>query len=69
MNIIVKASLLATLAALAACGEQSIDWPAMTMAYTVNGPPLLKGIKAGDRVSFAFSKPGSTYTLTSIGKQ
>ncbi len=41
----------------------------MTMPFTVSDPALLNGIKAGDRVTFAFSKSGSTYTLTSIAKQ
>ncbi len=48
---------------------KSIGWPAMTMAFTVDDPVLLKDIKAGDRVSFAFSKSGSVSTLTSITKQ
>ena len=116
MNIIKKASVLAGLAALAACGPQdanksdtggaanaadaasesagethsatgtvdnisgadvkishdaieSIGWPAMTMSFTASDASLLKDIKAGDRVSFAFTKSGSTTTLTSISKQ
>ena len=48
---------------------KSIGWPAMTMAFTANDASLLNGIKAGDRVSFAFSQAGSTSTLTSIAKQ
>ena len=116
MNIMKKVSVLAGLAALAACGAQeanksggdeagnaaeagsenagethsatgtvdsiagnqvtishepvqSIGWPAMTMAFTAGDPTLLNGIKAGDRVTFAFSNSGSTSTLTSISKQ
>ncbi|HSH80114.1 MAG TPA: copper-binding protein [Herpetosiphonaceae bacterium] len=48
---------------------RSIGWPAMTMAFTANDAALLKDIEAGDRVSFAFSKAGSAFTLTSITKQ
>ncbi|MDP8914460.1 MAG: copper-binding protein [Pseudomonadota bacterium] len=48
---------------------KSIGWPAMTMAFTANDATLLNGIKAGDRVSFAFSKAGSGFTLTSVTKQ
>ncbi len=115
MNIIIKASTIAALATLGACGAEeankndaagktesvpatategethsgtgtvtgisgnevtisheeikSIGWPAMTMAFTANNAALLNGIKAGDRVSFAFSKGESASTLTSIAKQ
>lgn len=48
---------------------KSIGWPPMTMAFGANDAALLNGIKAGDRVAFAFSKAGSTSTLTSIAKQ
>lgn len=48
---------------------KSIGWPAMTMAFTANDAALLNGIKAGDQVSFAFTKSGSATTLTSISKQ
>lgn len=48
---------------------ETAGWPAMTMAFTAQDPALLKGIKAGDRVSFAFSLAGSTSSLTSISKQ
>ena len=48
---------------------RTVGWPAMTMAFTAEDPALLNGIKAGDRVSFAFSTAGSTSTLTSISKQ
>ncbi len=48
---------------------KSIGWPPMTMTFAANDAALLNGIKAGDRVAFAFSKAGSTSTLTSIAKQ
>ena len=48
---------------------QSLGWPAMTMTFTAKDAALLNGIKPGDRVSFAFTKSGSTSTLTSISKQ
>lgn len=48
---------------------KSLDWPAMKMTFTATDAALLEGVKAGDRVSFAFSKSGSASTLTSISKQ
>lgn len=48
---------------------ETLGWPAMTMAFTAEDAGLLNGIQAGDRVSFAFSKTGSTSTLTSISKR
>ncbi|MDP9413046.1 MAG: efflux RND transporter periplasmic adaptor subunit [Pseudomonadota bacterium] len=35
----------------------AIGWPAMTMAFPVKDPSLLRGRKAGERVVFAFQKP------------
>ena len=48
---------------------KSIGWPAMEMAFTAADPTLVNGIKAGDRVSFAFTKGDGATTLTSISKQ
>ena len=48
---------------------KSIGWPAMEMAFTAADPTLVNGIKAGDRVSFAFTQGDGASTLTSISKQ
>lgn len=48
---------------------ETIGWPSMTMSFTAKDAALLNGIKAGDSVSFAFTKTGSTFTLTSISKK
>ncbi|MBW3618577.1 MAG: efflux RND transporter periplasmic adaptor subunit [Proteobacteria bacterium] len=32
----------------------TLGWPAMTMAFRMDDPALARGLKAGDRVSFAF---------------
>ena len=48
---------------------KSIGWPAMEMAFTAADPALVNGIKAGDRVSFAFTKGEGASRLTSISKQ
>ena len=48
---------------------ESISWPAMTMTFTASEPSLVKDIRAGDRVSFAFTKSGNTTTLMSLSKQ
>ena len=48
---------------------KSIGWPAMEMAFKAADPTLVNGIKAGDRVSFAFTESDGATTLTSISKQ
>lgn len=48
---------------------KSIGWPAMEMAFAAADPTLVNGIKAGDRVSFAFTQGDGATTLTSISKQ
>lgn len=37
----------------------SIQWPAMTMAFRLADPALARGVKIGDRVSFAFEQTPS----------
>ena len=36
----------------------AINWPAMTMTFPVKDGSLLRGRKPGDRVTFAFQRPG-----------
>ena len=46
----------------------ALQWPAMTMSFTLGDPVLAKGLKVGDQVSFAFDEVGSTYTVRRIAK-
>lgn len=47
----------------------TLNWPAMTMPFTISDPALLNGVQAGDRVSFVFNKADETSVITSISKQ
>lgn len=47
----------------------AVGWPAMTMTFRVGHPALLKGIKKGDRVRFAFDQPASGPTLRRLSKE
>jgi len=44
----------------------AIGWPAMTMPFKVASPELLKHVKVGEKVQFAFRQAGAASTLTSI---
>lgn len=45
-----------------------MNWPPMTMTFVVREPGLLRGLKAGDRVEFAFEKrqQGDAYPIERI---
>lgn len=43
-----------------------MNWPPMTMTFSVQRPPMLRGFKAGSRVEFAFRKDGEAFVITSI---
>lgn len=45
----------------------AIGWPAMTMAFRAD-PMLLRGLKAGDQVRFAFDQPPAGPTVRRIAK-
>ena len=47
----------------------SIGWPAMTMAFPVASPGLLKVAKVGDKVKFTLHPAGIASTVTSITVQ
>ena len=47
----------------------TLQWPAMTMAFSAKDAALLEGVQAGDRVAFSFSQSGAGYALTAISKQ
>ena len=45
-----------------------LDMDAMTMGYRVADPSMLKGLKAGDRVTFDAKGTDGDYTVTKIEK-
>ncbi|RON45080.1 heat-shock protein HtpX [Pseudomonas frederiksbergensis] len=45
----------------------TVQWPPMTMAFSV-ADDQLKGLTAGDRVSFSFRLDGGRATIVSISK-
>lgn len=47
---------------------EGIGWPTMTMTFRTGTPDMTKGVRVGDRVSFAFKQDGGNYTLTSLAK-
>lgn len=44
----------------------AIDWPAMSMQFTVEDPSLLQGIAVGDRVSFELKGRTETSVITAL---
>lgn len=44
----------------------AIGWPAMTMAFKVASPTVLKRVKIGDKVRFGVHPAGMASTVTSI---
>lgn len=46
----------------------ALQWPAMTMGFTLADPALARGLKVGDQVRFAFDQAGSTQTVRRIEK-
>jgi Cu(I)/Ag(I) efflux system membrane fusion protein len=46
----------------------ALQWPAMTMGFTVADPVLTRGLKVGDQVRFAFDQAGSKHTVRRIAK-
>lgn len=47
---------------------QQLGWPGMTMGFTAK-PDILKGIAAGDKVSFEIDWDGKTGIVTTIRKR
>ncbi len=48
-------------------GIKNLDMPPMTMAFRAD-PMLLRGLKVGDQVSFAFDQPPAGPTVRRIAK-
>ena len=44
----------------------SLNWPAMTMSFTLKDAALAKGIKAGEAVDFELVQSGSDYVVTRL---
>lgn len=47
----------------------AINWPAMSMQFTIEDPADLQGIAVGDRVSFELKSAAETSVVTEITKQ
>ncbi|WP_375276276.1 copper-binding protein [Methylorubrum thiocyanatum] len=45
-----------------------LDMDAMTMAYKVKDPAMLKDLKSGDKIEFDVDEAGGEYTVTKIRK-
>ena len=46
----------------------ALQWPAMTMGFTLADPALARGLKVGDQVRFAFDQAGASHTVRRIEK-
>lgn len=46
----------------------ALQWPAMTMTFTLAEPNLARGLRAGDRVRFAFDQAGGVPTVRQVAK-
>ncbi|NEX91255.1 efflux RND transporter periplasmic adaptor subunit [Caulobacter sp. 17J65-9] len=44
----------------------TLGWPAMTMSFRLEDPALVRGLKPGDRVRFAFDQPAAGPTVRRI---
>jgi Cu(I)/Ag(I) efflux system membrane fusion protein len=44
----------------------ALQWPAMSMPFTLADPVLARGLKPGQAVSFSFDKQGNDYRITAI---
>jgi Cu(I)/Ag(I) efflux system membrane fusion protein len=47
----------------------ALGWPAMTMAFHVADPAIVRGYKRGDTVRFAFDQPNDNPTLRSMSRE
>ena len=47
----------------------ALGWPAMTMAFHVADPVIVRGYKRGDTVRFAFDQPNDNPTLRSMTRE
>ena len=47
----------------------AIGWPAMTMQFRLADPAMARGVKAGDRVTFAFEQAPAGPTVRRVSKE
>jgi Cu(I)/Ag(I) efflux system protein CusF len=45
---------------------KSLNWPAMTMPFTVKDKALLEKLPAGKKVQFEFVQQGKDYVITNV---
>ena len=44
----------------------ALNWPAMTMPFSLSSPALAKGLKVGDKVRFELKAAGMNGTITKL---
>lgn len=47
----------------------ALDWPAMTMGFSVADRALLKDVKVGEKVTFTFTDKNSKFVITQIERR
>ena len=47
----------------------TLDWPAMTMSFSVADKALLKDVKVGEKVAFTFTDKNSKFVITQIERR
>ena len=47
----------------------AIEWPAMTMQFTTEGPGMLQGVEVGDSVTFEIKSAEESQVITAIREQ
>ena len=45
---------------------QSLNWPSMTMAFTVKDKSMLEKMRAGQKIDFSFHAQGRDYVVTEV---
>jgi len=45
---------------------KSLNWPAMTMPFTIKDKALLEKLPAGKKVQFEFVQQGKDYVITNV---
>ena len=65
-GVVKKVDPKAGTATLAHDPVKSLNWPAMTMGFTVKDKALLDKLQAGKKVEFDFVQQGKDYVITTV---
>jgi Cu/Ag efflux protein CusF len=65
-GVIKKVDPKAGIVTLAHDPVKSLNWPAMTMGFTVKDKALLDKLQAGKKVEFDFVQQGKDYVITTV---